>query len=90
MEAAITGTVVDASGAPVAGANVTVRNVETNLVRKTTTDEAGHYSVASLPIGRYEVEADVPGFKSEVRTGITLVVGQEAVVDLALELGEVK
>jgi hypothetical protein len=46
--------------------------------------------VASLPVGKYEVEAGLPGFKSELRTGITLVVGQQAVVDLTLQVGEMK
>ena len=58
VEASITGT-VDSSGAPLAGASVTARNLETNSSRKATTDEAGRYSVASLPVGRHEVEAAV-------------------------------
>ena len=89
-EASITGTVTDRSGASVAGATVTVRNLETNLWRRTLTDIAGRYNVESLPVGQYEVRADLPSFKSELRTGITLVVGQQAVVDLTLQLGEVK
>jgi len=89
-EASITGTVTDTSGASVSGAAVTVRNLENNLERKTTTDVSGRYTVASLPVGRYEVKADLPAFKSELRTGITLVVGQQAVVDLTLQLGEMK
>ncbi|MGB2888341.1 MAG: carboxypeptidase-like regulatory domain-containing protein [Candidatus Acidiferrales bacterium] len=88
-EASIAGTVADGSGAPVAGAKLMVRNLETNTTRKTTTDEAGRYSVASLPVGRYEVEAELPGFKSELRTGISLAVGQGAVVDLKLQVGEI-
>lgn len=90
VEASITGMVMDSSGAAVAGATVTVRNLETNLSRTTSTGEAGRYNVPSLPVGRYEVEAALPAFKSELRTGITLVVGQQAVVDLTLQLGEMK
>ena len=89
-EASITGTVTDSSGGAVGGAKVTVRNLENNLERKIATDVAGRYSVESLPVGRYEVRADLPGFKVELRTGITLAVGQQAVVDLALQLGETK
>src|SRR5204863_368935 len=40
-----------------------------------------------LPVGAYEVTTMMPGFKSDVRSGINLVVGQEAVVDLTLEVG---
>jgi hypothetical protein len=90
VEASITGMVMDSSGAAVAGATVTVRNLENNLSRKTSTGESGRYTVPSLPVGRYEVEAALPAFKSELRTGITLVVGQQAVVDLTLQLGEMK
>jgi hypothetical protein len=90
VEASITGTVVDTSEAPVAGASVTVRNLENNSVRKTSTGDSGRYSVSSLPVGQYEVQADLPGFKSELRTGITLVVGQQAVVDFTLEVGRVQ
>jgi len=86
--ASITGTVVDSSNGAVAGASVTVRSLETNSVRKTATDVEGRYSVAALPVGRYEVQVDVTGFKSALRTGITLVVGQTVTVDVALELGE--
>jgi len=49
-EASITGTVTDSSGASVAGATVTVRNLENNLERKTSTDVAGRYSVESVPV----------------------------------------
>jgi hypothetical protein len=89
-EASITGTVTDSSGGSVAGATVTVRNLENNLERKALTDVAGRYTVESLPVGRYEVRAELPSFKADLRTGITLVVGQQAVVDLALQLGGMK
>src|SRR5439155_24707287 len=56
----------------------------------TLSGESGRYSVLSLPVGHYELEADLPGFKAELRTGITLVVGQQAVVDFRLQVGEVK
>jgi len=43
--------------------------------------------VPLLPVGAYEITTTMPGFKQQVRTGINLVVGQEAVVDLTLEVG---
>jgi hypothetical protein len=88
VTAAISGTVADPSGAGVSGAMVTVKSVETGAARATTTDSAGHYTVLSLPLGPQEVKAEKAGFKSVVRTGIDLVVGQEAVVNLQLEVGE--
>lgn len=84
---AISGTVEDASGASVSGAKVTVRTLETGTTRVVTTDEAGNYVVLGLPVGPQEVRAEKEGFKAAVRTGINLKVGQQAVVNLRLEVG---
>ncbi len=86
----ISGTGVDSSGAVLPGVKVAVQNLETGAIRATTSDGMGRYSVLSLPIGRYEVRAQKEGFRAEVRTGITLAVGQEATVDLVLQLGEIR
>jgi len=86
----ISGTVVDSSGAVLPEVRVAVLNLETGAIRAALSDATGHYSVLSLPIGRYEVRAEKDGFRTEVRTGITLAVGQEATVDLALQLGEIR
>ena len=85
----ISGSVVDTSGGVVPGVNVSVQNLETGAIRTALSDGSGHYSVLSLPIGQYEVRAQKDGFRTEVRTGITLAVGQEATVDLVLSLGEI-
>src|SRR2546426_6652571 len=89
VTAAISGRLEDASGAAVGGANVTVKSLETGATRSVTTDETGNFSVLSLPVGSHEVRAERAGFKSAVRTGINLSVGQEAVVNLRLEVGNV-
>jgi hypothetical protein len=89
VTAAISGRVEDASGASVGGAIVTVKNIETGVSRTVTTDETGTYRALSLPVGQQEVRAEKPGFRSAVRTGVNLVVGQEAVVDLKLDIGQV-
>jgi hypothetical protein len=70
--------------------NVSVTNLETGAMRAAVSDGLGRYSVLSLPVGRYEVRAQKEGFRTEVRTGINLVLGQEATVDLVLQLGEVR
>ena len=53
-----------------------------------TTDPSGNYTVVSLPLGPQELKAEKTGFKTAVRTGVDLVVGQKAVVNFRLELGE--
>ncbi len=85
----ISGTVVDTSGGVLPGVKVAAQNLETGAIRDALSDGTGHYSVLSLPVGRFEVIAKKEGFKTEVRAGITLAVGQEATVDLVLTLGEI-
>ena len=89
ISANLSGTVTDQSGAVVSGAAVTVRNLETSSTRDTTTSEAGEYRVFSLPIGAYEVRVSKDGFAEQIRTGIRLVVGQDARVDVTLSVGAV-
>jgi hypothetical protein len=89
VSASLSGTVTDPSGATVTAAAVTARNLDTALSRTTATDSAGRYVFFGLPVGRYEVRVQKPGFAEEVRTGIHLVVGQDAGVDLSLHVGRV-
>jgi hypothetical protein len=88
VSAVLSGTVSDPSGGVVAAAVVTAKNTDTGLHRATVTDAAGLYRIPSLPVGEYEIRAAKPGFTVEVRTGIHLVVGQDATVDLTLRVGE--
>jgi hypothetical protein len=85
----IVGTVTDATGGVIAGADVTVVNVATNWTTTTSTNEAGNYAVSELPRGEYQIEISSAGFKQFVRRGIQLSVGQQARVDVAMELGSV-
>jgi len=84
----ILGDVKDPAGAVVAGAMLTVRSTETGASRTATSGSDGAYRFAALPVGAYEVRAASPGFQTEVRSGVTLEVGQEAVVNFALRVGE--
>jgi Carboxypeptidase regulatory-like domain/TonB dependent receptor len=85
----ILGIVQDTSGAAIAGASVTIRNLDTGTVRTVATDSGGRYNAPDLPLGNYEVEARQPGFQTEARIGINLTVGREAVVDLSLKVGQI-
>ncbi len=84
----ISGRVEDATGAPISGANITIKSVDTGATRTATTDDRGHFRVLALPIGPQEVRAEKSGFQAAVRTGVNLEVGQEAVVNLQLQVGE--
>ncbi|HEX4279011.1 MAG TPA: carboxypeptidase regulatory-like domain-containing protein [Bryobacteraceae bacterium] len=88
VTAAISGKIEDATGGGLGGTTVTVKSLETGATRTTTTDQSGDFKILSLPVGAQEVKAEKMGFKSIVRTGINLEVGQEAVVNLQLEVGE--
>ena len=85
----ILGTVTDSSGAVLPGVTVTVKNVDTSQVRTVVSDTAGRYRLPLLSPGRYEVTSQLSGFQTMVRSGITLTVGQQAVVDTRMSLGNV-
>ncbi len=89
VSANLSGIVTDQSGATVPAASATARNLDTGLSRETVTDQAGRYQIFALPLGQYEVRVKKAGFAEAVRTGIRLVVGQDARVDLALRVGAV-
>ena len=81
----IVGAVTDANQAVVANATVTVRNVGTNESRTATTDAVGRYRFPNLAIGNYEVAIEAQGFSKYVRTGIELLLNQQAVVNAELK-----
>src|SRR5579862_4013198 len=84
----ISGRVEDSSGTPVEDAKVSLTNTETSATRSVTTDGNGNYRFLSVPLGQQEVKVEKGGFKTAVRKGVNLEVGQEAVVNLRLEVGE--
>src|SRR5579859_7757773 len=86
---AIVGTVTDPSGAVIAGATITVTNMDTNISVKATTDQTGNYVVTPLNVGRYSVSVEAAGFKRSVRSDITLNVQDRLRVDATLEVGAV-
>ena len=86
--AELTGTVSDQTGAIVPGAQVTAKSVELGTERAVATDSRGRYQIGSLNVGNYEVRVEKPGFKAEVRTGVHLLVGQDAAVNFSLRVGE--
>ena len=74
--ATITGTITDATGAVVPGADVTIRNTDTGIEHKVQTTDAGAYTAPFLQPGHYEVQAGKQGFASVLRKDLVLQVGQ--------------
>jgi hypothetical protein len=88
--ATIVGRISDPTEAPVAGAKVTARSIDTGLIRIVNTDEDGNYRLEFLPVGNYSIEVTASsGFKKAFRSGIILQVNDTAKVDMALEVGQV-
>jgi len=85
----IQGTVTDPSGAALAGANVTVRNLDTGLAISTVSTDAGLYSVPNLPPGRYSVSVEAPSLKKYTREGVTVPTGTAVSLDIQMQLGGV-
>jgi hypothetical protein len=70
----------------VAGATVTVRNLDTNLKRSLVTESDGRFRFPGLAIGPYELTVEHAGFARYVRGPIMLLLNQDAVVNAALEV----
>lgn len=87
--ARLVGTVTDPAGASLPGVTVSLTNTATSAVRTVNTDGEGNFSITNLPIGVYQVSAELAGFKRAVLQQVQLVVDQTARVDLQLETGEV-
>ena len=80
----ISGIVQDSSGAVLPGVQVTIVNEGTGISRTVETDANGHYTAQSLGLGSYRVTGTHEGFQTEIRSGIELTVGREAVVGYVL------
>ena len=85
--ASINGTVLDPSGAAIAGARVTTKSSQTGYTRTVTSNEAGLYTVSRVPVGLYDLTFEFQGFKTQIRKGLTLDVGAVVTIDARLEVG---
>ena len=87
--ATISGAVYDSSGAVIPGARITILNKGTGITRTLQADAQGRYDATDLSLGSYEVQVEAPGFQREIRTGVTLTVGQHTVINITLTPGSV-
>jgi hypothetical protein len=84
----ILGTITDQSGGVIAGANVTVTDVQRGISRTLVADQAGGYAAPSLLPGTYTVRGEAKGFKTVEHSGLSLEVGQDLRIDLTLQAGD--
>ena len=87
--ARLSGLVTDPSGAPIAGASVTLSNPSAGFRRQFTTSNAGQYSFPQLPPGNYELKIEAPGFAVAVKPNLGLQVGQDSSIDVSMTVGKV-
>ncbi len=85
----LTGTILgraqDETGAVLPGTTITVKNVKTGLTQTTTTNDVGYYQLSLLPVGEYELTAELTGFARLKLASIVLMVGQTLTLDLTLK-----
>ncbi|SEF78078.1 TonB-dependent Receptor Plug Domain [Bryocella elongata] len=87
--ATVTGSVTDPSGAAIPGAEVLISNVDTHYTAKAATDATGAYRADLVPIGRYTVTVEAPGFQRYAQQNVTLEVNAQVRIDARLTLGAV-
>ncbi len=85
--ATISGTVKDVSGALVAGAQLVVTNVNTNLESTTITDASGRFTFLNLAIGHYGITCSKDGFEEYRRVGLDLAISQATDINIVLRIG---
>src|SRR5207245_2172550 len=83
----IRGTVTDPSGGAVSAATVQLINEGTHATREVQSDANGEYIFIEVPVGSYEIDLTLKGFKKYVRKGIALDLNQVLTLDIALQLG---
>src|SRR3954469_653446 len=85
----ISGTVKDAQGGVVPGVTVSVTNTDTQVTRTTVSDSTGYFTIPNLPGGKYDVSAELQGFKKALRQNVTLDAAGAQTLNFALETGAI-
>lgn len=85
----IAGTLDDSSGGVLAGVSIVARHLETRLTRTAVSTEDGRFVFTMLPVGAYEISAELSGFKPLTLRGITLTLNQTVVVNLTMQMGAI-
>ncbi|MGH9439930.1 MAG: carboxypeptidase regulatory-like domain-containing protein, partial [Terriglobia bacterium] len=86
--ATLSGTVTDPTGAVIPNAGLSIQNTATGVVRTVTTDASGFYSAPNLQPGSYKVTVTAKGFATTVESKITLSVGAQQTLNVAMKVGQ--
>lgn len=89
-DGSLRGEVVTSTDQSLAGANITIRNLDTGYTRSVTADNEGRYRFARLPVGTYEVSASQDGYERAVLEQVEVRIGAATVVDLTMTVGNVE
>src|SRR5258707_9969457 len=85
--ATLSGTITDSSGSAMVSARVHITNIETGIALSAQSNEVGQYHLLFVNPGTYRLTVEMPGFRTFVREGILLTLGQAATLDVALQVG---
>lgn len=88
-DGALVGTVLDPTGAVVAGATVDLTNLATGITSRAKTNEAGEYRFNNVPAGGYDLKATQPGFNTSTLRAIPVTLGKISTANVTLTVGEV-
>jgi hypothetical protein len=86
----IVGVVQDSSGAVLPGVSITVRNVDTGATRDAVSNDRGQYELPGLQPGRYQVDAELQGFRRVSQGPVTVQVNQETRLNATLAVGAIE
>jgi outer membrane receptor protein involved in Fe transport len=86
----LTGIVSDTTGAVMPAVSISARNAATGVTRTATTDGEGRYRMVNLEPGQYEVRAELPGFRTAIRSGVAVTVGGTTELNLAMSVGQLE
>ena len=87
--AEVNGTIADQTGSILPGATVTITDENTGLMRTTFSNETGRFVIPAVTPGRYTITAELSGFQTQTRTGVTILVGQAVTLSFTLPVGGV-
>jgi hypothetical protein len=89
VTASVTGSVTDSSGAPLAGALVTAKDMDRGTTWPSTTNNDGLYNILRIPVGTYSLRVEAKGFHTTLIPPFTLVLNQTARIDVQMKVGSV-